>query len=182
MLLVLTLHPSSSSILTLSHLPPHTVADNMFIVPTRLGSSGWKFKIASIVLEVFQLGTLFPAAAFTHTDCIKWMAPLDVDLDFARWLVVSFGYAYSYVIVVGSSLSLWLFRVCPLSPCRLLFYPQHLTFAPLLPFPSSFPLPLVNVQVLGVEQCASCRATRRSRRYGTRLALVRFGHSHSMYR
>ena len=39
----------------------------MFIVPTRLGSSGWKFKIASIVLEVFQLGTLFPAAAFTHT-------------------------------------------------------------------------------------------------------------------
>jgi hypothetical protein len=96
----------------------------MFIVPTRLGSSGWKFKIASIVLEVFQLGTLFPAAAFTHTDCIQWMAPLDVDLDFARWLVVSFGYAY--VVGVVSSFSLWSFRVCPLSPCRILFYPSTL--------------------------------------------------------
>ena len=50
------------------------VADNFFVVPTTTVRGGWKCKALSIVLELFQLGTLFPAAAFVHGECIRYAA------------------------------------------------------------------------------------------------------------
>ena len=46
----------------------------------------------SVVLEVFQLGVLFPAAAFNHSEtCLEYMAPLGVDMHLVRDIIVTFG-------------------------------------------------------------------------------------------
>ena len=65
---------------------------------------GWKCKVFSIVLEVFQLGALFPAAAFDHGDCIRYMDPFSVDLHFVRTTIVTFGYAcWASLVVMRAS-------------------------------------------------------------------------------
>lgn len=78
------------------------VADNFFVVPTATVSSGKYFKALSIVLELFQLGALFPAAAFTHGECIRYMDPLGTNMYVIRATIVGFGYVFwSSVVVVG---------------------------------------------------------------------------------
>ena len=78
------------------------VADNFFVVPTATVSSGKYFKALSIVLELFQLGALFPAAAFSHGECIRYMDPLGTDMYVIRATIVGFGYVFwSSVVVVG---------------------------------------------------------------------------------
>ena len=52
--------------------------------------------------QVFQLGALFPAAAFDHGDCLRYMDPLGVDLKLVRTTIVAFGYAcWSSLVVIG---------------------------------------------------------------------------------
>jgi len=67
------------------------VADNVFVVPTT-STAGWRCKVFSIALELFQLGALCPAAIFTHGSCLHYTNPLDVPLHWIRDTVVSFGY------------------------------------------------------------------------------------------
>jgi hypothetical protein len=55
-----------------------------------------------VVLEVFQLGVLFPAAAFNHTDCIEWLNPMGVDMHIIRDTIVMFGYGiWGSVLIIG---------------------------------------------------------------------------------
>ena len=78
------------------------VADNFFVVPADTIRWGWRCKAFSIVLEVFQLGALFPAAAFKHDDCLRYMDPLGVDLHLIRGTIVTFGYAcWGSLVVIG---------------------------------------------------------------------------------
>ena len=57
----------------------------------------------SVVLEVFQLGVLFPAAAFNHTDCIEWLNPMGVDMHIIRDTIVMFGYGiWGSVLIIGA--------------------------------------------------------------------------------
>ena len=57
----------------------------------------------SVVLEVFQLGVLFPAAAFNHTDCIQWLNPMGVDMHIIRDTIVIFGYGiWGSVLIIGA--------------------------------------------------------------------------------
>jgi len=87
------------------------VADVFFVVPTRSGNYGWKCKVLSIVLEIFQLGTLYPAAAFQRNDgCLQFLNPLFVDLFLIRDTIVAFGYAiWSSVFVIGLAASMGVF-------------------------------------------------------------------------
>eukprot|EP01052_Picozoa_sp_SAG31_P044227 SAG31_NODE_7635_length_1634_cov_0.876221_2_plen_48_part_01 len=41
---------------------------------------------------MFQLGALFPAAAFTHGDCLQYTDPLEVNLKVVRDMITTFGY------------------------------------------------------------------------------------------
>ena len=53
-------------------------------------------------LQVFQLGALFPAAAFDHGDCLRYMDPLGVDLKLVRTTIVAFGYScWASLVVIG---------------------------------------------------------------------------------
>lgn len=83
------------------------VADNFFVIPLNAGNFGWKCKLLSVVLEVFQLGVLFPAAAFTHGDCLKFMDPLGVSMSLVRDTITVFGYAiWCSVLVIGAAAGL----------------------------------------------------------------------------
>lgn len=62
------------------------------MVPTTAGRFGWRCKLCSIFLEIFQLGTLAPAAIFEHEACLFYLAPLGAGLEFVSWLVAAFGY------------------------------------------------------------------------------------------
>ena len=64
-----------------------------FVVPADTVAWGWRCKLFSVVLEVFQLGALFPAAAFKHAACLRYMDPLNVPLGLVRTTIVAFGYA-----------------------------------------------------------------------------------------
>ena len=46
--------------------------------------TGKWYKVFSIVLEVFQLGALFPTAAFEHGSCLNYQYPLDIPLYVSR--------------------------------------------------------------------------------------------------
>ena len=78
------------------------VADNFFVVPSDTVSYGWKCKLFSVVLEVFQLGALFPAAAFEYSACLRYMNPLNADLHLIRGTIVTFGYCcWGSLAVIG---------------------------------------------------------------------------------
>jgi hypothetical protein len=66
------------------------VADIMFILPTSV--CGWRFKALAILLELFQLGAICPAAIFTHGECLHHSDPFGVSLRFLRDVAVTFGY------------------------------------------------------------------------------------------
>jgi hypothetical protein len=86
------------------------VADNFFVIPADTTRYGWRCKAFAVVLEVFQLGALFPAAAFEHADCLKYMNPLNVPLEIIRNTIIAFGYAIWGSLVIIGILSL--FGVC----------------------------------------------------------------------
>jgi len=67
-------------------------ADCLFVVPTTT-TMGWRCKIFSVALEVFQLGALAPAAIFTHGACLKYHDPLGVSLHLTSFIIAAFGYA-----------------------------------------------------------------------------------------
>mmetsp|Transcript_37621 Transcript_37621/g.70293 ORF Transcript_37621/g.70293 Transcript_37621/m.70293 type:complete len:674 (-) Transcript_37621:70-2091(-) len=78
------------------------VADNLFIIPATTLKYGFKCKVMSIILELFQLGALFPAAAFTHGRCLTYHNPLKADLSVIRYTIVTWGYfLWGSVFVIG---------------------------------------------------------------------------------
>eukprot|EP00747_Dinoflagellata_sp_TGD_P205861 gnl/TRDRNA2_/TRDRNA2_79605_c1_seq1.p1 gnl/TRDRNA2_/TRDRNA2_79605_c1~~gnl/TRDRNA2_/TRDRNA2_79605_c1_seq1.p1 ORF type:complete len:498 (-),score=79.11 gnl/TRDRNA2_/TRDRNA2_79605_c1_seq1:20-1429(-) len=81
------------------------IADCFFVIPTTTLKYGRKYKTLSMVLELFQLGALFPAACFTHGKCLTYQDPLGVDLFAVRDMTVWWGYfIWGSVFLIGGAI------------------------------------------------------------------------------
>lgn len=80
------------------------VANGLFVAGTTLGKESGVIQIV-LMLEVIQIGTLCPAAIFTHGSCLQYTDPLGTPFEWIRYVAVRYGYCIAGVAFVSIMLA-----------------------------------------------------------------------------
>jgi hypothetical protein len=81
------------------------VATTFFVVSTIPGEASLGWQVLAFSFEIIQIGSLCPAAIFTHGSCLQYTDPLGIPLEWIRYVAVRFGYFIAVAAFVSTILA-----------------------------------------------------------------------------